>query len=110
MAITAQQVTDSQGQQPISGDIYREDLKAHSLGESPNEDVWSEWVEVRECVLSRLLDLDKFSMLASRLININNYSPMMKVQAGSTVSGTRVIVTETEEFRARRSTVYSRKV
>jgi hypothetical protein len=110
MKITAQPVTDSLGHQPVCGNIFLEDLKAHPLGETAKEVVWREKLELKEYVLSQLTGHVKFSLLANRLISVNKYPPTTRVRAGSTASGIRIIQTPTEEFRAKKTGIFSRKL
>lgn len=81
--VTARRVHDSKGLRPITGDIFHDELRAHSLGDN-KKDVWNIGVgNFFSQTLDMLARREHFSLLANRLINVEGYAASTRVLAAS---------------------------
>ncbi|MFC1720680.1 hypothetical protein ACFL0K_00255 [Patescibacteria group bacterium] len=108
MSYKARATTDGKGMRPICGGLFRTDLKAQSLGQA-GVDIWSIDITLYSTILVKLLNQDKFNLLASRLINVEGYHPNTEVMAGHKPSLTAIEIGD-KKYRARGNTIYEKKV
>ncbi len=109
MRITARPVRDEAGRRPLPGSgIFYTDLRAQTLGKLA-EDVWVV-VDLMKFFRSSLIDLsamDRFNLLATRLMNVKGYPAGTRVLAGEK-GAKRVIEINGKQFLSDGYTVYER--
>ncbi len=107
MRITARQTLDGYGYRPVCMGLFFDDLRAQSLGQQ-KKDVWDLNVGHYEVTtLGKLLEQDRFNLLASRLIATEGFDPETRVYAAS-MPCIRAIKVGPREYRNRGHLIFMR--
>ncbi len=72
-------------------------------------DVWATQIVLSNTTLGAIMDTEKYSLLANRLINLNRVPPDLTVMAGHK-AGTVAIRVGTKEYRSWGYLIYERKL
>lgn len=107
MAYRARAVTDANGKRAIYGSFFLSDMTAQPVV-STKKEIWKYHIKNRfKTTLVELVKQPRFNLLASRLINVEEFKPDTEVKAGY-APGVRMIRIGKIEFRERASFIYTK--
>ena len=108
MGNPAKQVTDGCGMRPVCGELFYSDLRAQSLAQDRVE-IWDAEIDLFSETLGKLVGYDKFNLLASRLMNVNGYSPDTEVLAGRIPGTVAITIVGGKQYRAHGTNIHEKK-